>query len=79
MVRRPGLEPGRLSTYAPQTYVSTNSTTPALRWEKSKELRESEIIGSKLKSQAEKIGSAFELQVTVAAGEFMDFGDQIRP
>ena len=27
MVLRPGLEPGHLTAYAPQTYVSTNSTT----------------------------------------------------
>ncbi len=30
MVREEGLEPSRLSTYAPQTYVSTNSTTRAI-------------------------------------------------
>lgn len=30
LVRLRGLEPRRLSTYAPQTYVSTNSTTSAL-------------------------------------------------
>lgn len=30
LVREEGLEPSRLSTYAPQTYVSTNSTTRAI-------------------------------------------------
>jgi hypothetical protein len=29
MVRPTGLEPAHLSAYAPQTYVSTNSTTAA--------------------------------------------------
>lgn len=31
MVLETGLEPAHLAIYAPQTYVSTNSTTRALR------------------------------------------------
>jgi hypothetical protein len=32
MVLGAGLEPARLSPYAPQTYVSANSTTRAFAW-----------------------------------------------
>ena len=31
LVHSDGLEPSRLAAYAPQTYVSTNSTTSAFR------------------------------------------------
>ncbi len=58
MVRSTGLEPARLAAYAPQTYVSTNSTTTAQQQLiAGGTLR---ISGSELKPQAEKRAGARE-------------------
>src|SRR5215213_2425407 len=56
MVPKGGLEPPRVSPYAPQTYVSTNSTTSALS-----EVRLSNYttLIPQIKSQSREIGHQF--------------------